>query len=121
MSQHKKPHTQLIAKILLTGVLLAFLIYLFHPDTGQFSIIINGQEVADPLVRLAVIPSILAVLFFAGILSIFAFLGVSMMMFFGGLILVLLAIFFIAPFSWPILLFMFFMILLLSSDGNQSR
>ncbi len=121
MSQHENRNIQLIIKILLTGILIAALIYFFHPATSQFSIVINGEPVADPLARLAVIPSILAVLFFTGILIILAFLGAGMMMFFGILSFILLSIFFIAPFSWPLLLIIFLMILLMSPCDNNNN
>ncbi len=119
MSQHENRNHPLIIKILLTGVLIASLIYFFHPTTSQFSIVINGEPIANPLARLAVIPSVLAVIFFTGILIILAFLGTGMMIILGTLMFSFLGIFFIAPFSWPFLLIIFVMILLLSPGDKQ--
>ena len=119
MPQRKNRSNPLIIKILFTGILITTLIYFFHPNTGQFSIIINGEPIADPLARLAVIPSILVVLFFTGILIILAFLGAGVIIFLGTLLFFLSSIFFIAPFSWPLLLIIFLMILLLSPDNDN--
>ena len=58
----------LILQILLLGGLIAALIYLFHPGVGQFSLLINGQPVAEPLFRLAAIPVLLLVMAFVGLI-----------------------------------------------------
>ncbi len=112
-------NSQLLIKILLMGILVVGLIYFFHPDTGQFSIFINGQPVADPLVRLAAIPTILTVLFFTGILMVLAFFGAGLLIFLGVLFFFMMGIFFMAPFSWPLLIIIFLMIVLMSFDNNE--
>lgn len=117
MQRNRNNH--LIIRILLIGGLLASLIYLFHPEAGQFSVMINGEPVADPLVRFAAIPTILAVLFFIGILMVLAFIGVGLLMFLGALLFLLFGVFIVAPYSWPMLVIIFLMIALMSLGENK--
>ncbi|HFD12722.1 MAG TPA: hypothetical protein ENJ32_09685 [Crenotrichaceae bacterium] len=116
--KRNRNHQQLFI-LLLTGCFIASLIYLFHPETGQFSVVLNGEPVADPFIQLAVIPAMLAVLFLTGIVMILSFLGVGLVMFLGALLFMMFSIFLIAPFSWPLLLFIFLMIAIISSGGNS--
>jgi hypothetical protein len=58
----KKPNNKLIAKILFIGVFIAILSYLFHPEIGQLSVMMNGEPVAEPLVRFAAIPTFLVIM-----------------------------------------------------------
>lgn len=111
-------NTHLLLKILLLGGLLAALVYLFHPDVGQFSLSFKGQPVAEPLFRLAAIPALLLVILFIGILSALAMLGVGMLMFLGVLGFSLLGILVIAPYFWPVLLLFLVLILILSPSGR---
>ena len=113
-------NTHLIIKILLIGGLLTSLIYLFHPETEQFSVIMNGEPVANPLIRFAAIPTILTVLFFTGILMVLAFFGIGLLIFLGVFLFMMLGVFIIAPFSWPILLIVFLVIVLMSLTENKS-
>ena len=43
----RNQNTYLIIKILLVGGFITSLIYLFHPEAEQFSLIINGEPVAE--------------------------------------------------------------------------
>lgn len=113
-------NTHLIVKILLVGVFIAGLIYIFHPEAEQFSIIINGEPVADPLVRFAAIPTILAVMFFTGILIVLAFLGVGMLMFLCALLFMMFGALIIAPYAWPMLVIIFLIIALISFGDNKT-
>lgn len=116
MATHNNAH--LLLKILLLGSVLAALVYLFHPDVGQFNLLINGRPVAEPLFRLAAIPALLLVMLFIGILSVLAMLGVGMLMFMGVLGFALLGILLIAPYFWPVLLLFLVLILILSPSGR---
>lgn len=118
MQDNRKTH--LIIKILLVGGLITSLIYLFHPETKQFSVIINGEPVANPLIRFAAIPTILTVLFFTGILMVLAFFGIGLLIFLGAFLFMMLGVFIIAPYSWPILLIVFLVIALMSLTENKS-
>jgi len=114
------------AKVLLIGALVAMLVYLFHPAEGPFIVMINGERIADPIVQLATLPATLAVLFFTTVLSVLAFLGAGLFIFLGALVLILLGLFIIAPYIWPLLLLVFIIILIMSlsgkkSDGNPSH
>jgi hypothetical protein len=42
---------------------------------GQFGLIINGEPVADPLIRLAALPTLIVALLFTVVLIILAFLS----------------------------------------------
>ena len=73
MSPLKNNH--LMFKTLIIGGFIAVLVYIFHPGVGQLSLSINGEPVADPLIRLAAIPTLLLTMVFTGILMVLAFLG----------------------------------------------
>lgn len=80
---------------------------------------INGEPVADPLVRFAAIPTILAVLLFTGILMVLVFLGVGLLMFLGALLFMMFGGFIVAPYSWPMLVIIVLMIALMSLGENK--
>ncbi|WP_446811571.1 hypothetical protein ACH50O_08400 [Methylomonas sp. 2BW1-5-20] len=111
----------LLLKTLLLGSLLAGMVYFFHPDVGQFNLLINGQPVADPLYRLAAIPVLLSVAVLIGVLAALAIMGVGMLIFFTALGFALLGIFLVAPYSWPILLLFCLMMLAMSSNGSGKQ
>ncbi len=113
-------NSNIILKILVIGGFIAALVYFFHPGTGQFSLIINGQPVADPLSRFAAIPALLTVMFFTAVLMLLAFLGVGMLMFMAALGFFMLGVFFIAPYFWPVLAIIFLVILLMSLGNNKN-
>jgi hypothetical protein len=116
--QHKR-NSSLLVKILLIGGFVASLIYLFHPEAGQFSIMLNGKPVTAPLVRFAAIPALLAVLCFTGMLILLAFFGAGLLMFLSTLLLVFFGIFFIAPYAWPMLVIIILLILFISFGDNK--
>ena len=118
MVMNKK--TSLAVKVLLIGSLVAALIYLFHPAAGQFSIIINGEPVTNPIIQLAAFPTLLAILLFTGILTALAFFGIGVFMFLSVLIFMLLGIFMIAPYAWPVLTVIFITIVVMSFGNNKS-
>ncbi len=117
MQQHQKKYS--IIRILLLGSLIACLVYLFHPAVGSFNLVINGEPVAEPLARFAAIPTLLTVLFFTGLLMLLAFFGVGLMLFAGAFLFVMLGIFVVAPYFWPILVIIFLIIALLSFGDND--
>lgn len=83
--QPKNHH--LILKTVILGGVIAVLVYLFHPGVGQFSLLINGEPVAEPLFRLAALPAFLLALLFMGVLAVLAMLGVGMFIFMAALAL----------------------------------
>ena len=110
----------LVIKVLLVGLIITALVYLFHPAAGQFSIFINGDPVTNPIIQLAVFPSLFVVLFFTGILAILAFFGVGLFVFLSVLMFVLLGIFIFAPYTWPVLAIIFTTIIVMSLGNNKS-
>jgi hypothetical protein len=118
MQDNRKTH--FIIKILLVGGLITSLIYLFHPETEQFSVIINGEPVANPLIRFAAIPTILTILFFTGILMVLAFFGIGLLMFICAFLFIMLVVFIVAPYFWPILVIIFLMIAIMSFSENKT-
>jgi hypothetical protein len=110
----KKPNNKLIAKILFIGVFIAILSYLFHPEIGQLSVMMNGEPVAEPLVRFAAIPTFLAVMGLAVTLTILLFMGIGMFMFLGAMFFALMLCFIMAPYFWPMLVIIFLIIALMS-------
>ncbi|MFA5920038.1 MAG: hypothetical protein WC856_01955 [Methylococcaceae bacterium] len=109
-----QPNIKLMTKVLIVGLVIAILSYLFHPDVGQFSIMINGEPVADPLVRFAAIPTFLVIMLITGVLMVLLFLGVGAFIFMAATFIALLGIAVAVPFFWPILLIIFLIIALMS-------
>ena len=110
----------LILKIFVIGGLIATLVYFFHPGVGQFSLSINGDPVAAPLLDFAALPVLLTVMFFTGILILLAFLGVGMLLFWAALGFTLLGVFIIAPYIWPLLAVIFLVIIIMTLDKNSN-
>ena len=117
-----KPHnSHLFSKIIILGVFIAVLVYLFHPGVGELSLIINGEPVAEPLARLAAIPTMLLVLFISVMLGLLIFFGVGLFIFLGALFFAFFGILLIAPYFWPMLLIIFLLIVLMSiGNGNRN-
>ena len=109
-----------VIKTLLIGVLIASIIYLFHPAEGIFSVMINGEPIADPIVHLAAFPILFTVLFFTGILLVLAFFGAGLLIFLSALMFMILGVFFIAPYSWPVLVIVLLIIVLMSFDDDKN-
>lgn len=110
---------RLITKVLIIGALIAVLGYLFHPDVGQLSVMINGQPIAEPLVRIAAIPTFLVILGLAAILTILLFLGIGMFMFLGALCIALMICIMLAPYFWPVLVVIFMLIAVMSISHKK--
>ena len=104
----------LITKVLIVGLFIGILSYLFHPDVGQFSIMMNGEPVADPLVRFTAIPAFLVIMLITGMLMALVFLGAGALLFMVATFIALLGIAVVMPFFWPILLIIFLFIALMS-------
>jgi hypothetical protein len=103
-----------MAKIIFIGVLIAILIYLFHPGVGQMSLIINGEPVAEPLVPFAALTTVLLVLGITAVLGLLMFFGVGLFIFIGALFFALFGIVLMAPYFWPVLAIIFVVIGLMS-------
>jgi hypothetical protein len=116
----QKHNKNLITKVLLVGVIIAILSYLFHPGVGQLSIMINGEPVAEPLVHFAAIPTFLLVMIITGVLTILLFLGVSVFMFLFAIFVALVGIFIMAPYFWPVLVIVLLLTVLMAvGNGNK--
>lgn len=114
-----RSNSKLIIKVLIVGLVVAILSYLFHPGVGQFSIMMNGEPVADPLVRFAAIPTFFLIMLITGVLIGLLFFGVGVFMFMAATFIALMAIAIAVPFFWPILLIIFLMIVLMSFGNNH--
>lgn len=112
-------NSDLVVKILLIGVLIAGLVYLFHPAEGPFLVMINGEPLTDSVVQLAGLPAMLVILFFTAVLSVLAFLGVGLFMFLGILMLLVLGVFIVAPYIWPLLLVILIIIFIMSFNEKR--
>ena len=99
--------SKLMTKVFIVGLVIAIFSYLFHPDVGQFSLMMNGTPVADPLVRFAAVPTFLVVMLITGVLMVLLFLGVGVFLFMTAAFIALLGIAIVVPFFWPILLIIF--------------
>ncbi len=110
---------KLLIKVFAVGMVIAILSYLFHPEVGQFSLMLNGSPVAEPLVRFAAIPSFLVIMLVTGVLMVLLFMGVGLLIFLIAIFMALLGIGFLVPFFWPILLIIFLIIMLTSFNHNN--
>jgi hypothetical protein len=99
--------SKLMTKVFIVGLVIAIFSYLFHPDVGQFSLMMNGAPIANPLVHFAAIPSFLVIMLITGVLIVLLFLGVGVFLFMTAAFIALLGIAFVVPFFWPILLIIF--------------
>ena len=111
----------MIIKILTIGAILATLSYLFHPEVGQLSVMVNGEPIADPLVRLAAIPTFLVIMGLAVVLTILLFMGIGVFMFLGTLFFALMVCFVMAPYFWPVLVIVFLVIALMSYGHEKTE
>lgn len=114
-------HSNLVAKVIFVGILIAALTYLFHPGVGHMSLIINGEPVPEPLAHLAAIPTLLLVLTISVLLSFLIFFGVGLFIFLGALCFAFFGIILVAPYFWPILVIIFLVITLMSIGSNNQR
>jgi hypothetical protein len=111
--------TALIATILLIGGLLIGLAYLFHPDSGPFAVLINGRPVAEPLARIAVLPTLIVLLSIMAFLMLLVFFGVGLLLFAGALLLAVIGIGVVAPFLWPLLVIVLAAVILASLGAKM--
>ena len=112
-------NNKLITKVLIVGLVISILSYLFHPDAGQFSIMMNCEPVADPLVRFAAIPTFLVIMLITVVLMVLLFLGVGVFIFIAAMFIVFVGLAVAVPFFWPILLIIFLIIVLMSFSHNH--
>jgi hypothetical protein len=118
--EHQRNY-KLIIKVLIAGLVIAILSYLFHPDVGQFSIMMNGEPGADPLVRFAAIPAFLVIMLITGVLMGLLFLGVGVFIFMAAAFIAFLGIAIAVPFFWPILFIIFLIIALMSISSHNHK
>jgi hypothetical protein len=109
----------LIATVFVMGVLVALLSYLSHPDVGVLKLMVNGQPVDNALLGFAAIPSALIILLLSGILAVLLFLGVGLAVFLGALFVALVGMFLVAPFFWPLLVVIFFLVAVMSPPNQR--
>ena len=108
----------LILKIVLLGLLLALLAYVFHPDGGHVSLTINGEPVTDPLARIAAVPAFLAVLLL-GLLAGLVILGTGTFLLIGFVLLGAAGIALAVPTFWPVLVIVILAVGLASVGGGE--
>lgn len=99
--------SKLMTKVFIVGLVIAIFSYLFHPDVGQFSIMMNGAPVANPLVHFAAIPTFLVIMLITSVVMVLLFLGVGVFITMAAIFIALLMIAIVVPFFWPILLIIF--------------
>jgi hypothetical protein len=116
-----KRNNNLLVKILIAGAVIAILSYLFYPGSGQLSIMLNGEPVAEPLVRFAAVPTFLLIMILTGVLMVLVFLGVGVFVFLFVLFAGVIGIFIVAPYFWPVLVIILLMITLMTvASGKKS-
>ncbi|MDI1230741.1 MAG: hypothetical protein PSV18_05635 [Methylobacter sp.] len=117
----QKHPKNLIVNVLMVGVIIAVLSYVFYPGVGQFSVMINGEPVAEPLIRFAAVPTFLLIMMVTGVLMVSLFLGVGMLMFLGVMFVALIGIFIMAPYVWPALIIILLAVALMTvSNDNKA-
>lgn len=108
----------LMLKIVLAGLLLAVLAYLFNPDVGHISLTLNGEPVADPLTRVAAIPATVLILLLTGVLAMLVMFGVGTLLLLGLALTGAVGIAIALPYFWPVLAIVALAIALASLDGR---
>ena len=115
-----RQNKNLIPKVLMVGAVIAILSYLFYPGVGQLSLMLNGEPVAEPLVRFAAVPTFLLIMVITGVLMVLLFLGVGVFVFLFAMIIALAVISIMAPYFWPVLVIVLLVIMLMAlSNGNK--
>jgi hypothetical protein len=109
----------LILKIVLLGLLLALLAYVFHPEGGHVSLTINGEPVSEPLARIAAIPAFLAILLLTGLLAGLVILGMGTFLLIGLVLLGSAGIALAIPTFWPVLVIVILAVSLASLGGRE--
>ena len=116
----QKGNKKIIVKVLIAGAIIAILSYLFHPGVGQLSVMLNGEPVAEPLIRIAAVPTFFLILMIAAALAALLLLGVGVFVFLFALFIALVVIFILAPYFWPVLVIVLLMIMLMTT-GNSHK
>lgn len=115
-----KHNNRLTAKVLIAGAAIAILSYLLYPGAGQLGVMLNGDAVAEPLVRFAAVPTFLLVMIITGILMVLLFLGVGVFMLLCAIFVALAGVFIMAPSFWPVLVIIVLMIAsMIAGNGNK--
>jgi hypothetical protein len=117
---HAKHNEKLMVKVLIIGAVIALLSYLFHPGVEQFTLSLNGEPVADPLVRFAALPSFLVILCLTGLLMVMLFLGIGVMVFIISLVVALAVSAILLPYFWPMLVVIFLIIAFMSVGHDKN-
>jgi hypothetical protein len=115
----QKRNKKLILKVLIVGAVIAVLSYLFHPGVGQFSVMVNGEPIAEPLVRFAAAPTFILIMIFTGMLMVLLFLGVGMLVFLFTMLAALIGVFIMAPYFWPVLVIVLLMVVLMTVGNGR--
>jgi len=110
----------LVIKILIAGLLVVGLIYFIYPVDGQFTMMINGEPVVDPIAQFATLPVFLAVIVFTGVFFVLAFLGAGLFVFLAAFLFILFGVFMIAPYVWPLLLVIFIIVSMMLLNEKTS-
>lgn len=110
----------LILKIIIMGGFITALVYFFHPGVGQFSLVINGNPVADPLIRFAALPTMLITMALTGLIVLLAFLGIGLLLLGAAIFAAVLSVVIVAPYFWPMLVIIAVIILVLSLGNHKS-
>ncbi len=117
---HPKHNRKPIVNMLIVGAIIAVLAYSFYPGIGRLSVTLNGEPVAEPMLRFAAIPTFVLIIIFSGALMVLLFLGVGVFMFLFVMLVALLGFFIIAPYFWPVLVIILLVIVLMSvSNGRK--
>lgn len=116
----QKTDKKLIPKVLVIGAVIAVLSYLFDPGVGRLSVMLNGDPVAEPLVRFAAVPTFLLVMMITGVLMVLLFLGVGVFMLLAVMFVALIGVFIIAPYFWPVLVIVLLMMTLMTVGNNKN-
>lgn len=104
----------LVVKVMVIGLLIATLSYLFHPDIGQFSVTMNGAPLAESTAKFAAIPTFMVILALAAVMTLLFFLEIGFFILLGSFLLGFIVLTILAPYLWPVLVIVFLMIAIMS-------
>ena len=121
MNRNSNRNTGLMIKTLMIGGLLAVFAYFLHPGIGNFSVILNGEPIAEPMALFTAIPTFFLLILLTFILMVLALVGMGFFLFLIVLMFGVAGFILVAPYFWPVMAIVFLTIILTSFGSTNSN
>jgi hypothetical protein len=106
-------------KVTAIGLLIAALSYLFHPEVGEFTFMMNGQPITEPFVKFGAFATFMTIIMLTAVFILLVFLDVGFFVIAGGILLGFVVLTILAPYLWSVLLAVFLIIATLSVENKR--